>query len=298
MRPTNDNSRRGFTLIELLVVMALLLVLLGLTIAFVPRFQENQRVSQGASTVQSALMIAKQRALRDRSPRGVRLQPGTNNALWVTDLQYIEQPEDFSGGTAETASDNATVVTFQGVDLTGGSSDPTLWDVQPGDYLEIRGGGLIRRIIPPMAPKQIILEAPTPGMPTFHRVAPTKNYRIIRAPRVAGDDPVQLPGSVAIDLTPDTMVPPRKKPEYHPILTPQAPYFDILFAPSGAVIGPAAAYDKIILWVRDISLTGITEGEPTLICIYTRSGAIAAHPVDIQGGNYYTFTEDGRSSGQ
>ena len=77
------------------------------------------------------------------------------------------------------------------------------------------------------------------------------------------------------------------------------PGIDILFSPSGAVIGPGAANSKIIFWVRDTTLPNITDGEPTLICIYTRSGALAAHPVDVNNTtNPYSFTEDGRSSGK
>jgi prepilin-type N-terminal cleavage/methylation domain-containing protein len=295
-RGTEDSTpatrRRAFTLVELLIVITLLLVLLGLTIVFVPRFQENQRVSQGATSVQSTLLIVKQRALRDRVPTGVRFPRGLNNPLWITEMQYIQQPEDFSGGTAETISDylpnQAPAVTFKGVSLTG-FSDPTLWEVQPGDWLELRGGGLIRRItsIDPGG-TQATLDQLAPTSPVLYRVAPTKNYRIIRAPRVTADDPVQLPDSVAIDLT--VVGDPKKKSEYTPQVTQ---HFDILFAPSGEVIGPAARFDKIILWVRDTSL-GVTEGGPTLICIYTRSGAIAAHPVDVQGADYYSFTQDGR----
>ena len=38
--------------------------------------------------------------------------------------------------------------------------------------------------------------------------------------------------------------------------------------------------------------------DPTLVCIYPRTGLIAAHPVDIAnlGTNPYTFTVSGRRS--
>jgi hypothetical protein len=58
---------------------------------------------------------------------------------------------------------------------------------------------------------------------------------------------------------------------------------DILFAPSGNVIGSQAGTDKLILWVRDYTID-ITKGEPSLIVVYTRSGWIASVPVDPSNG--------------
>src|SRR5262245_31535198 len=65
--------RGGFTLIELVVVMTLILALAAITVAFLPKVQESQRASTGADHLQGALLIAKQRALRDQAPRGLRL---------------------------------------------------------------------------------------------------------------------------------------------------------------------------------------------------------------------------------
>jgi len=129
-------------------------------------------------------------------------------------------------------------------------------------------------------------------------------YRIIRSPRVvAGEDGLTLPVGVAIQLNATataTYDPPVSSPP--PTVTP-APagtvWCDILFSPSGAVVGSAAGSDKIILWVRDVTQPNVTDNNPLLVCIYTRSGLIAAHPVDVTpGGNPYSFTVDGKSSGE
>src|SRR3954462_15967485 len=85
-------TRRGFTLIELLVVLSIMVALFAIVAAIGPRFAERQRVNRGASQVQGWLLIAKQRALRDYAPRGIRLQHGPQ---YITPLQHVEQAEPY-----------------------------------------------------------------------------------------------------------------------------------------------------------------------------------------------------------
>src|SRR5260370_33982576 len=75
-------KRSAFTLIEMFVVLAIILALAVLTVLFMPRFQERQRVSRGADLLQEWLLMAKMRALRDRVPTGVRVQ-----------VVLVEQPD-------------------------------------------------------------------------------------------------------------------------------------------------------------------------------------------------------------
>src|SRR5574340_1255625 len=67
-------KRTGFTMVEMLVVLGIILMLSVLTVLFMPRISERQRVAQGADLLQGWLLMAKQRALRDRVPTGIRLQ--------------------------------------------------------------------------------------------------------------------------------------------------------------------------------------------------------------------------------
>jgi hypothetical protein len=77
---------------------------------------------------------------------------------------------------------------------------------------------------------------------------------------------------------------------------PAGTYFDILFSPQGTVIGTAAQYDKITLWVRDRSLDP-GEGDQTLITVYCRTNGLASFPVNtdasVGGGDPYYFTYGG-----
>jgi prepilin-type N-terminal cleavage/methylation domain-containing protein len=175
----------------------------------------------------------------------------------------------------------------------------------------------------------LVLENPLP-----QSLSSTTDYRIVRSPRVLpGEAPVQLPDGVAIDLrlnTPFTAAdanaanaaaitlnanpplpfpfgnrlspatPGRGNPFPGPLpIDPRTGQMDILFAPGGGLTGRGVGNDKVVLWVRDIALDSPFEGGPTLIAIYSRTGFIAAHPVDSDNlaGDYASYTRDGRSSG-
>src|SRR5436309_12397856 len=114
-----DSGRAGFTLIELLVVIGIISFVAALVVAFGPGLFKSERSSRGAQSLQGILFVAKQQALRDRSPYGVRLLQDADGQ--VRSFQYIQQPPDFTGGTA-TGSGNT--VTFTGVDLYGGFPGP------------------------------------------------------------------------------------------------------------------------------------------------------------------------------
>ena len=330
-------GRRGFTLVEMLVVVTLVLLLAGLTVAFLANFRGSS-ASQGTSQLYGWLNMARQRAIRDRNPYGVRLILSGINAQFVDQLQYIEQPEDYyiqgtaysdmcpSGNTLRDQNFYQTgkcpqlslgtyyYVEFgptQGstaqVDFTGGfKQDSTLWPVQPGDYLEVNGSGKVHRIAatpfdavngvnynanPAMGNILGLVLVSQPDLPIPAPAGGGGLYRVIRQPRVVGEDALRLPSGVVIDLT----------------LTATAGYspstagpngYDILFGPKGQVIGKAAAFDKIVLWVRETAGTA-TDNDPNLIVINTRSGAIAAYRVDTTpNGDPYSETRTGQTSPQ
>src|SRR6476620_1997238 len=109
---TRTAPRRGFTLVELLVAIALAIVILGLTIYIVnsATFDSYKVVGAGDKLSQS-LMQAKNRALRDKQPRGVRLfvtdeyPTGVKvaNLKVVKEYAFIEQPESWFPGDPTSA---------------------------------------------------------------------------------------------------------------------------------------------------------------------------------------------------
>jgi prepilin-type N-terminal cleavage/methylation domain-containing protein len=281
-------KRAGFTLIELLVVMLIIVILASMIVLFWPTMMEQQRAAEGGTLLQSWLNIAKQRALRDQAPRGVRLyfNPALSNV--ITEGQYIELPDDFTGGTVQTAGATLNQVVVAGIDLYGGfgASAPLLWPVQPGtDYLEILGTGQVHLItaITQLTAAPTFQVTLASNLPTSAAM-PTPNYRIIRAPRVMGDEKLIFPPNVGIDFNTFAAFPPPVGPPA-PAINTIDNSVDILFAPSGNIIGSQAALDFIALWVRDFNQGSVASppasfflGEPTIITVYTRSGFVAAHP--------------------
>src|SRR5439155_3500673 len=85
----------------------------------------------------------------------------------------------------------------------------SLWPVQPGDYIDIKG--VIRQIVlvwttaplasltvspPEYEGDVLILDAPMP-----YAVSATTEYKIIRSPRpIPGESSVKMPETVAVDL--------------------------------------------------------------------------------------------------
>jgi prepilin-type N-terminal cleavage/methylation domain-containing protein len=309
---TNASAKRaGFTLVEMLVVMVIILALATLTLALSPRLASSQKSATGASMVQGQLLIAKQRARKDGLPTGLRLIRASTNPAdpqfnQVREMHFIQKPDDFNGGQIYVtivpgnlaSAQTVYTVPSNAADFFGGygpNGDRRLWPVQPGDFLELKGGGLVHRIIDVKMIKDLngqvgpalILETPV----SFD-IKSTVDYRILRTPRVLiAETPQELPKDIIIDLRYSVNLNTRVVQERGDNVQTA----EILFSPSGALMGAKQQSGDPILWVRDSSFDDFTQGEPTLIAIY-QTGLIAAHPISLNG-DYYSFTKDGRSSG-
>lgn len=302
--PNDWRRRNGLTLIELLVVIGIVVTIAALTVLLGPALLKQDRAATGASRLQGTLFIAKQQALRDRSPYGVRLIKDNPNdpASPVRALQYIRRPDNFSGGQVEVVLDPMSNVysrvNYTGVDPTGGFTNAADYPVLPGDYIQIGGQSEPLKQI-----TGVTKTGPTQGYFTVavaygSAISPTSTYQIIRGPRpVPGEEAIALPDDVIIDFTVVGTQPRSRMTADVLNLTPPVSNYDILFSPSGQVLGPAGADGKIILWVREDSPEGLNSDQQSLIVIFTRSGMIAAYPVDLSGTDPYAFTRDPRATG-
>src|SRR5262245_48904264 len=190
--PAEQRGRRlAFTLVELLVVISIIAILGGLGYLVGGVFLKTKKVVRAPSDIQATLFTAKQMALRDRIPTGVRLilstapapSPLVTPVPHVVSLQYIQQPPDLNDGSISVAAaGNAQLntVTFTNPSfLTGGLTNQALWPVQIGDFLQIRSGPLVQIAA-------ITVGAPTATVVLVQPVTAevgTTEYRIVRQPR-------------------------------------------------------------------------------------------------------------------
>src|SRR5262245_23397923 len=276
MNRARTDRRSAFTMTELLIVIAIVGVLAGLAIYFVPSFNTSAKAARGASELQQLLVAARQRAIRDQAPRGLRIMFDPNPASPTYGLaskcQYLEQPDDLGGGWFYTASgftslqlnayksppqpgmgayttfpqnypypaDRLVIVT--GADFTDGS-------VQPGDYLEINGAGLAHLIIAiqnSLTGKNVlVLASSLPNKDqgsvassssfTYALNTTVSNFRIMRQPRVVGDEVFEMPRGIVVDGKTNFAFssPPFSLNFIESLPTDVNGNLDIMFAPSG-----------------------------------------------------------------
>lgn len=312
-----ERARPGFTLIEMLVVLGIILLLASLTIAFLPNINDHERATQGALTVQNALATARHRALRDQTPRGVRLVADATITTAATTLQYIEQPEDFTGGYIQIAAPSGSTATAtlsnapgsNAPDLFGGfgSGNQAYWAVQVNDYLVLNGTQVYQITAVTSSTTFTINTAGTSpnGSTTLTKaVLPSTNYSIMRAPRpLTGDDPIQLPDKIGIDFG-TTYTGPNSSGVGSTVsrsaLAPDSRggqnYYDILFDSSGRVLRQGVATGKIMLWVRDVTDANMG-GDQVLVTVFTRTGQVAPAQVDPGPNNDYFNTQQDTTTG-
>jgi type II secretory pathway pseudopilin PulG len=332
------SPRPAFTLVELVVVIGIILALAALTIMIFPRLQDSTRVAKGADVVQGQVYLAKQLALRDQLPRGVRLLQDSSG--YFTSLQLIEQPAPYIVGQVTSISafpsavaQTAWQVTFGPDPKTGAWPDFSNGTVQPGDYLDLHAGGdsyttslphAMHITVGPITSWNLTLSpGPTPPSlliaydpnstwnPTTGATALTFPcfYQIVRQPRpMVGVNPVALPTDVVVDCQSapsHPSPPPGWTGAVGSLLSPSSSgSFDILFDPSGKVLGAAGTNGKVVLWVYDWTTgtpvpAGTQPGAPeqTLVAVYTRTGNIVAQPVNMSGTDPYANVKDGATSG-
>ena len=68
-------QRTGFTLIELLVVILIILLVSAVTLPSIISAYSHRQVSEAARILQAALVGARDSAIRDNAPSGIRLLP-------------------------------------------------------------------------------------------------------------------------------------------------------------------------------------------------------------------------------
>jgi prepilin-type N-terminal cleavage/methylation domain-containing protein len=176
-RTGNPLTRRGFTLVELLVVIVIILIVSVVALPTVLPALQHRQVSEGARILQAALTGARDSAIKNNRPSGIRLLPdpvfnGINPSTSLFDstqpLAYnriipIAAAPDYTEGVVML---NPTVT--QGVTLpypclfvAEGVLDPTtglpnaptswFWNVRVGDKIQFNNAGAWYTVVGPLA---------------------------------------------------------------------------------------------------------------------------------------------------
>lgn len=319
---TTATRRPGFTLVELLVAITVVVALASIALVVVPDAVTRDRTTDGAGTVRQTLMIAKARAMRDGVPRGVRLVVGADGSnvaklnagatgqLWVTEMQFIEQPTplvpkpderievefglDNAGALASPPAPppqtagvfymnmSADIAAYLTAEFAAAPPRPVQLRMYRGDELltlTVTGAALV----PAGDPRQgaanfrLTVDWANSSLDALVRAAGSgtligvSGFWINRPAQVLlGEPAVPLPKNVCIDLA-------SSQPDW----SPANGDYDILFTPSGEVLpfgAGAAAGGQINLWVRDYTKAG---GRPAF---YDGSTALKSPAADFDKG--------------
>lgn len=364
-----DKRRQAFTLVEMLVAIAIILVIAALAAAFAPRLADDTKLSRAVDSLEQWLLTAKMRAKRDGLATGIRLTqaPGDQAGLY-SQVQYIQQPDPLTGGWLSATNTTGTLpfapppnsnvflnggmclptpsplpnqalsgqVLLYNVDVSlgsfaSGAIPSTQWLVQPGDYLELRDGGVyyitsataLATLLPPYLPNipaTLLQLGGTSGYQTALTItAPTTNYRIHRQPRILiGEEPLSLPNNFAIDtrvipgpafaqpnIPLNSIIPNNTTITWSNVIAGPSGNLDILFSPSGAVIGSNAVNSMIVLTVYDTTMIvpdiNSFISRIGIVAVQTRTGFIGAYGAaagaGLAGYNPFYLAEIGRESG-
>lgn len=245
--------RSGYTLIEILVVISIVLILFSMTLVTVRLTREGDRVSGAAAQIQSFLAGARDRAIYERSPRGVRFFLNTDNPRTVTSMAYIDPSAIWDEGIVQLRRwdpdlDGRTNGGNPDINQDGVADDPTdVWMLvgEGTAWWELKRRGLLfdgmRVRIPagpggswyPVNTQLLDLTNPPPnyqvlvlGIPyrdpgttedsnsqAFRGVGFT-DYELELAPKILPVEPSVLPDGVVIDLD-GSRIPNAWRPSYY-----------------------------------------------------------------------------------
>lgn len=276
---------RGFTLVELLVVITILLLLMSITVYSVNFARDSDRVSGAASKVRSFISGARDRAIFEGRPIGVRLfldsedNPNlfTAQRRTVSSMNYIDPAQLWTDGTIRLERQDTTGDGRANVDKDGdGVPDVFVvagvgtgwWElkrrgllvdglvIEIGEFRSPVNTKLIDVTVAPTAIQRLEMDIvyADPGttakaaIDAFDSGGPS-TYRLSLPPRLLPIEPAILPDSVVIDLD-GSKLPPAWRPSAANGLA-FSQYMDIVFSPRGNSIGVSASQGIIHLYVCD-----------------------------------------------
>ncbi|QDV29289.1 hypothetical protein Spb1_11690 [Planctopirus ephydatiae] len=342
------SERRGFTLIELLVVISILVTLLVITATMVRLSLDGDKVRAGARQIQSFLNGARDRAIYAKAPVGVRFIKSPNNDRTITSMVYIQPGELWSDGTIELRRDESdlTSTDVRVVAEAAGTNWANLIARQrfPSDIriripkgsqgtwyratLDTSAGQIRLRLTTPF---RLPAETPSGTLQAFaagRDGVTTYDLQLDPVPFV-GQKPVFLPAGVVVHLDRssrniDNLATASNRGNILPtawrdgsVNPPRySNQIDIMFSPSGTVIGQAATAGLLHLYVgtqKDADLDRLAweggsaaetedsenRGDKYFVSVATRTGAVSVHELGYgSGSDRLLYAETGEGAGK
>ena len=182
-------KRTAMTLVELVVVMTIIITFTAITAAFYPASQADRELSRFSSTVQSALLSARNRAKAERLPTGIRFYDSDSNGK-VDSVVLIQKPAPLDGLIVGNVTVNPMTsvlgfpATYQGV-------------INPGDFMLLESGDVAT--IATAIPNATVTNASSGFIQNLSAYG-TK-YKIFRgAIDLSGDTPFELSNIIEIPV--------------------------------------------------------------------------------------------------
>jgi prepilin-type N-terminal cleavage/methylation domain-containing protein len=299
-------KRTAMTLVELLVVMAIIVIFTAITAAFYPANQADRELSRFSSTVQSALLSARNRAKAERLPTGIRFYADPNSPTKVGSVVLIQKPAPLDGlsfggvGVTETPANSGVFLVTFATPLVSGTGDKILTG---GDYIVLNTGETAR-FSGNVGTNQMQLDSlnTNTGFVSKLQTNP-QGYKIFRgAIDLSGDTPFELSNIIEIQI-PSTLRFPLPSSFTQASFFPPQPlapapanpplYFEIIFNPDGSLNNSTS---EVYLHLHNFEFLANDSSRDAILAVRKMSGSIGVYEVGPTGAPYQ-FAFDPRNKG-
>jgi len=279
-------KRNAMTLVELVVVMTIIITFTAITAAFYPANQADRELSRFSSTVQSALLSARNRAKAERLPTGIRFYDSDSNGK-VDSVVLIQKPAPLDGLIVGNVTVNPMTsvlgfpATYQGV-------------INPGDFMLLESGDVAT--IATAIPNATVTNASSGFIQNLSAYG-TK-YKIFRgAIDLSGDTPFELSNIIEIFVGSGSL-------SIAPPSVSVSGAYDIIFNPDGSLNNSPT---DIYLHLHNFEAVARDYSRDAILAVRKMSGSIGvyevgqpidfANPNDITKHNPNFFAKDPRNKG-
>ena len=295
-------KRTAMTLVELVVVMTIIITFTAITAAFYPANQADRELSRFSSTVQSALLSARNRAKAERLPTGIRFYADLNSPTKVGSVVLIQKPAPLDayavggGGNPPTAGSLTVTMSGNDANITFPNSYPVQGNLKINDFISLDSGDVAKvdSLVNPNSVKSLS-GSYSSGFSSALTALPTK-FKVYRgAIELSGDTPFELSNIIDILFTGSA-----GSLTSAPVSLAVSGAFDIIFNPDGSLNNSTS---EVYLHLHNLESPASDYSRDAILAVRKMSGSIGVYevgPVDLvnpANHNPILFAKDPRNKG-